>query len=115
MGADRLRGNVELLLLAVLVGEPGHGYAVIARLREVTGGEFDLPEGSVYPALHRLERAGLLRSSWAVGALRRRRIYSLTTAGGQALAERRTEWDRFAAAIRCVLALPGVASPAGAS
>lgn len=64
MGSNQLTGNLDLLLLAVLTEGEAHGYAVIARVRERSGGEFDLAEGTVYPALHKLEAEGLLRSRW---------------------------------------------------
>jgi PadR family transcriptional regulator len=96
-------------LLAVLVHGPQHGYAAIAALREQTDGQLDLPEGTVYPALHRLERAGLLASSWEPGVTRRRRVYALTPAGHRALRAERREWSRFATAVHTVLQ-PGVAT-----
>ncbi len=70
------------------------------RLRERSGGEFDLSEGTVYPALYRLERERLLSSRWAVVGGRRRRVYSVTRSGRRALAERRRDWVAFAAAVR---------------
>jgi DNA-binding PadR family transcriptional regulator len=73
-------------------------------LRERSGGAFDLPEGTVYPALHRLEKQRLVRSRWAVTSGRRRRVYELSGAGADALVERTTEWRNFAAAVRAVLA-----------
>src|SRR5258708_38117890 len=92
LGVD-LRGHLDLMLLATLrdVG-PAHGYAVIASLRERSLGAFDLPEGTVYPALHRLERDGLIGSEWDARASRRRRVYQLTTAGAKALAAKRQAW-----------------------
>jgi DNA-binding PadR family transcriptional regulator len=92
-----LRGHLDLMLLATLqrLGE-GHGYAVISALREESGGTFDLPEGTVYPALHRLERDGLIASRWTTDAARRRRVYALTPEGRTAAAARRREWARFA-------------------
>jgi PadR family transcriptional regulator PadR len=103
MKADQLKGHLDLLLLAVLEDRPAHGYAIIATLREQSGGAFDLPEGTVYPALHRLERAGLLHSSWANLNGRRRRVYELSGAGAAALASRRREWTEFAGGIEAVL------------
>ena len=67
MNRERLKGHLDLLLLAVLAGGRAHGYTVISALRQRSEGTFDLPEGTVYPALHRLEDAGLLSSSWADG------------------------------------------------
>jgi PadR family transcriptional regulator len=91
-----------LLLLAAVGDEPRHGYSVVEFLRERSGGAFDLSEGTVYPALYRLERAKLLSSRWAVVRGRRRRIYALTRAGGRALAEERREWAAFAGAMEAV-------------
>jgi DNA-binding PadR family transcriptional regulator len=100
-----LRGHLDLMLLATLqrLGE-GHGYAVISALREDSAGAFDLPEGTVYPALHRLERDGLIASRWTEDAARRRRVYALTPAGGTAAAAKRREWARFAAGMTKVAA-----------
>jgi DNA-binding PadR family transcriptional regulator len=103
MRAEALKGHLDGLLLAVVAEEPAHGYAIVERLRQRSGGEFDLPEGTVYPALHRLEQAGLLKSSWAPGATRRRRVYSLSAKGRRALGERRAEWGTFSRAIDSVL------------
>jgi PadR family transcriptional regulator PadR len=103
MRAETLKGHLDGLILAVLDGEPLHGYAVIEELKRRSGGALALPEGTVYPALHRLERAGLLKSAWAAGA-RRRRVYELTARGRRELGERRGEWRRFASAVEAVLA-----------
>jgi len=75
---------------------------VIERLRERSGGAFDFPEGTIYPALHRLEAAGLVSSRWA-GSGRRRRVYSLTRRGRSALARRSQEWRAFAGAVEIVI------------
>ena len=64
MERERLKGNLDLLLLSVLSSGPAHGYAIISALRDRSGGTFDLPEGTIYPALHRLEDSGLLVSTW---------------------------------------------------
>jgi DNA-binding PadR family transcriptional regulator len=87
----------------VLSAGPAHGYAVIAALRERSGGTFDLPEGTIYPALHKLEDGGLLSSSWAQPDGRRRRVYGLTQAGVAALAAQQSEWRRFARSVHSVL------------
>jgi DNA-binding PadR family transcriptional regulator len=99
MRSDSLKGNLDMLLLSVLRDQPAHAYAVIQRLAEQSGGAFDLPEGTVYPALYRLERGGLLASTETVVASRRRRVYRLTPAGENALAERVTEWRSFARSV----------------
>lgn len=98
-----LKGHLDALLLSVIDASPAHGYAIIGALRDRSGGELDLPEGTVYPALHRLESAGLVFSKWASVAGRRRRVYQLTGAGAVALADRRSEWRRFATGVEAVL------------
>src|SRR5579883_1566109 len=103
MNAELLKGHLDLLLLSIIAERPAHGYAIIARLRERSGGAFDLPEGTVYPALHRLERAGLLRSRWEPADGRSRRVYELSPAGREALREGAAEWGRFAAGIQAVV------------
>jgi PadR family transcriptional regulator PadR len=103
MRSEVLKGHLELLLLASLAARPGHGYALVERLRERSGGTFDLSEGTVYPALYRLERAKLLTSRWAVAGGRRRRIYSITRAGRRELAEQRRDWATFTAAMNGVV------------
>lgn len=101
--AEKLKGNLDMLLLAVLAAGPGHGYAIITRLRERSDGAFDLPEGTVYPALHRLESAGLLDSTWQVVAGRRRRLYRLTAAGQESLAAEARQWRSFSGSVARVL------------
>jgi DNA-binding PadR family transcriptional regulator len=98
MSQDAIRGHLDGLVLAVLVSGPAHGYALIELLRERSGGFFELPEGSVYPALHRLERAGLVESGWSEAGGRRRRVYELTARGRRAVTQRRREWRSFVAA-----------------
>ncbi|MFL6116647.1 MAG: PadR family transcriptional regulator [Catenulispora sp.] len=114
MSQDMMRGHLDGLVLAVLTGGPAHGYGLIDALRDRSGGAFDLPEGSVYPALHRLERAGLVASGWSEVAGRRRRVYSLTAAGRRAAEQRRSEWRSFSAAVERVFGAGG-ASAAGAA
>ena len=103
MRAEALKGHLDGLILAVLRGGPAHGYAIAQELRDRSGGEFDLAEGTLYPALHRLERAGLLASEWSTEAGRRRRTYQLTRSGDRALRDHRREWRHFAGAIEAVL------------
>jgi PadR family transcriptional regulator, regulatory protein PadR len=103
MNRERLKGHLDLLLLSALAAGPAHGYEIITTLRARSDGTFDLPEGTVYPALHRLEDAGLLASSWSDVARRKRRVYALTTKGATALAAEQTEWKRFAHGVHAVL------------
>jgi DNA-binding PadR family transcriptional regulator len=104
MRAESLKGHLDGMILAVVGSGPVHGYAVIEELKRRSGGELDLPEGTVYPALHRLEADGLLASAWADGGGRRRRVYRLTRRGRTALGDRRAEWQRFVHAVDGVLA-----------
>jgi PadR family transcriptional regulator PadR len=103
MRVDALKGQLDPLLLATVAADPAHGYAVLQRLRLRSNGAFDLAEGTIYPALHRLERDGLLTSSWSMASGRRRRVYSVTRAGRSALQARRQEWTQFARAVEAVL------------
>lgn len=103
MKPDVLRGHLDGMILSVLEGEPLHGYAVMEALQQRSGGELDLPTGTLYPALRRLERAGYLRSEWSTVGGRRRRTYRLTATGKRMLAEERTEWRAFAALVDGVL------------
>ena len=102
--AQALKGHLDVLLLAALADGPRHGYAVKEALREGSDGRFDLPTGTVYPALHRLERAGLIPSTWTSAGGRRRRTYALTRPGRHALERERTDWDHLVAVIGTILA-----------
>ncbi len=103
MNRETLKGHLDLLLLAVVGAGAAHGYHIARRLAEASGGALDLPEGTLYPALHRLESKKLLESSWAEVGGRRRRVYDLTPAGKDALARERLEWGSFARAVKSVL------------
>lgn len=104
MRAEVLRGHLDLLLLATLERGPRHGYAIVEAIRSASSGAFDLAEGTVYPALYRLEAAGLLASSWTTAAGRRRRVYRLTRRGRTELEHERREWVEFAGAVQAVVA-----------
>jgi PadR family transcriptional regulator, regulatory protein PadR len=112
MKADAVRGHLDSLILSVLEAAPLHGYAIIAELKRRSGGDLALPEGTVYPALHRLEDSGLLSSAWSDANGRRRRVYSVTRRGGHELHARREEWSRFAATVDLVLAREPQVAPA---
>ncbi|MFC3997641.1 PadR family transcriptional regulator [Nocardiopsis sediminis] len=103
MRADAVRGHLDGLLLAVLEPGPLHGYAIITAVQQRSGGALELRTGTIYPALNRLERIGLLASSWESVGDRRRRCYRLTEAGRRGLATERTAWQEFTAAIGSVL------------
>jgi PadR family transcriptional regulator PadR len=103
MKADALRGHLDAMILAVLEKEPLHGYAIIEALSLRSGGELDLPTGTIYPALRRLEAAGHLKSTWATAGGRKRRTYTLSAGGRRALAKQRAEWRAFSAVVDGVL------------
>jgi PadR family transcriptional regulator PadR len=103
MKPDRVRGDLAMLLLAVLGSGPAHGYAISAELRRRTRGRLAILEGSLYPALQRLEGMGLVSSAWDSGDGRRRRVYQLTREGKGALREGIREWEEFRDCVDTVL------------
>jgi PadR family transcriptional regulator PadR len=103
MRTDLLKGHVELVLLSCLEEGPAHGYLIVKRLSARSAGEFELLEGTLYPALHRLEEAGLVASRWSAENGRRRRVYRLTRRGRAALNQRIEEWRRFSGTVDLVL------------
>lgn len=108
MRSDAVRGHLDLLVLSVLADQPLYGYGLIEELRTRSRGEFDLPEGTVYPALHRLERSRCLVSEWVIGPSgRRQRRYRLTPRGQVALQEERNHWNRLKAAVAWTIAGAG--------
>jgi PadR family transcriptional regulator, regulatory protein PadR len=98
-----VRGHLELLVLASLSSAPTHGYALIDTLQRLSGGAFELAEGSLYPVLHKLEHAGLVRSAWDRESGRRRRIYRITSAGRRELEDRSRRWRVIRDAVDAVL------------
>jgi DNA-binding PadR family transcriptional regulator len=104
MQSEVSRGHVDLLVLAVLRTGPAHGYGIAETLRGRSAGVFDLADGTLYPALYRLERGGLVASRWEEVGGRRRRVYRLTRRGERALERRRGEWQAQARAMEEVLA-----------
>jgi DNA-binding PadR family transcriptional regulator len=105
MRGQQLKGHLDTMVMAVLEQGPAHGYAIIESLRSLSGGLFDLPEGTIYPVLHRLEDAGLLTSSQEVVGNRSRRVYRLAPAGRRSLARGRTTWRTFSAAVTAIVGL----------
>ena len=96
MEGEMLKGHLDMIVLAAVAAGPAHGYAIIERIRHRSGEAVDLPEGTVYPVLHRLEQAGLLSSRWTTAPSgRRRRVYALTKRGERALADQSEVWRRF--------------------
>ncbi len=98
-----LKGHLDLLLLSALASGPAHGYAIVKEIRRRSQDTFDLAEGTVYPALYRLEHDGLIESEWTEVSGRRRRIYRLTRRGQGALGQKKQSWGRFARGIAAAL------------
>ncbi len=103
MNPETLKGHLDLLLLSVVARTPGHGYAIAQALRARSAALIDLAEGTLYPALHRLERGGLIAGRWSEVNGRRRRVYQLTAKGERALMRKHQEWDLFARAVYAVV------------
>jgi transcriptional regulator len=103
MKREQLKGHLEVLLLAAIAAGDAHGYAIIKRLREQSQGLVELREGTLYPALHRLESSDLVTSFWETVAGRQRRMYRITAAGRKALSREREEWGAFSRAVDAIL------------
>ena len=103
---ELLQGTLDLLILRTLTRESMHGWAVSHRIQEISRDALRVNQGSLYPALHRLEDEGLVRAEWGVSELgRRAKFYELTAAGRRQLARETATWERFAAAVQLVLRL----------
>ncbi|WP_405064295.1 helix-turn-helix transcriptional regulator [Kribbella sp. NBC_01505] len=103
MKADTLRGHLDPMILAVVKAKPLHGYAIMEALLERSGGELDLPTGTLYPALRRLEAAGYLAGEWSTVGGRKRRTYQLTADGRRMLSAGKQEWAVFRTVVEGVL------------
>jgi PadR family transcriptional regulator, regulatory protein PadR len=103
--ADSLQGSLDLLVLKILSRRPKlHGYAIMSAIKDSSGDILNAEEGSLYPALHRMEEAGWIRADWVTKESgRRMRMYQLTTAGKKQLAEEETRWQTVSSAINRVL------------
>lgn len=101
---DALRGSLDLLVLKTLSLAPMHGWGISQRVQQISEGVLDVNQGSLYPALQRLEKDGLIRSGWGITENNRRaRYYELTAAGRRALGEELENWRRFSAGLEAVL------------
>jgi transcriptional regulator len=106
--AELLQGTLELLLLQILSVAPEHGWGITQRLEQVSGGALLVNQGSLYPALERLERKGWIRNEWQTTENNRRaRYYLLTPRGRRRLAVERATWDRSSRAVNSILAWAG--------
>src|SRR5215467_14156350 len=103
--AEILQGTLDLMVLQTLAAMgPQHGYAIAARLQQVSAGALRLNMGTLYPGLMRLEQRGLVRAKWGVTDTNRKaRFYSITAAGRRELASEKAEWDRTASIIHALL------------
>ena len=107
--ADLVQGTLDLLLLKILALEPLHGWAISLRLRSISGEVLQVSEGSLYPALHKLEQEGWIRAEWKQTENNRRaKFYSLTRLGRRQLEAETASWQRLSAAISHVVALSEV-------
>jgi PadR family transcriptional regulator PadR len=102
--SDLLQGTLDVLILKIVALGSIHGYAIAQRLQQMSRDVLQVQQGSLYPALHRLEKRGWLRAEWAASETGRdARFYSLTRLGRRQLADQRANWNRLAAAITAVL------------
>ena len=102
--ADLLPGTLDMLILKAVSLEPLHGYGVLLRIFQISGDALEIPQGSLYPALYRLEHQGLIAAEWGVSDNNRRaKYYTLTTAGRRRLREETAGWNRLASAIATAL------------
>jgi PadR family transcriptional regulator, regulatory protein PadR len=102
--ADLLPGTLDMLILKAVSLKPLHGYGVLQRIRQISGEALDIPQGSLYPALYRLEHQDLIVAEWGVSENNRRaKYYTTTTAGRRRLREEAAGWNRLASAIAAAL------------
>ena len=103
---DLLPGTLDLLILRTLQAQPLHGWAISERIQQISQDVLQVNQGSLYPALHRLEHQGWIEAEWSISELgRRAKYYRLTTSGRRQLTIETSEWERMAAAIERVMKL----------
>jgi PadR family transcriptional regulator PadR len=101
---DLIQGTLNVLILRALTWGPSNGYAIAQWVRDITGGEIEIEEGALYPALHRMEQRGWIDAEWRLSPNKRRaKYYRLTTAGRRALKERVESWERLVDAVGTIL------------
>jgi transcriptional regulator len=104
--SDFVQGTLDILLMKILALEPLHGWAVSQRLKQVSGDVLQVSDGSLYPALHKLEQEGWITAEWKTSELgRRAKFYSLTRLGRRQLAKQSADWERLSSAISQVMRL----------
>ena len=103
-GTELLPGTLDMLILKAVSLKPLHGYGVLRRIKQIAGNALDIPQGSLYPALYRLEHRGLITAKWGASENNRRaKFYTVTAAGRKRLAEEAAGWNRLAGAIGAAL------------
>jgi transcriptional regulator len=103
--SDLLPGTLDLLILQTLLGEPNHGWAIAQRIQQVSNDLLKVQQGSLYPALHRLEHQGWIQSKWGKSKQKRRaKFYSLTGAGQKQLETETSKWERLSVGVNLVIA-----------
>jgi transcriptional regulator len=99
-----LQGTIDMLILKAVSLKPLHGYGVLLRIRQISNNELDFPQGSLYPALYRLEHQGMIVSEWGESENNRKaRFYTLTAAGRRRLREEAASWNRLASAVSAAM------------
>lgn len=102
--ADILQGTLDLLILKTVALEPMHGWGIAQRIQQVSKDVLQVQQGSLYPALYRLERKGLIQAEWGASENNRRaKYYSLTKAGREQLEKEQAEWERLSSAVALIL------------
>jgi len=102
--AELLPGTLDMLILKAVSLKPLHGYGVLLRIRQISGDALEIPQGSLYPALYRLEHQGLIAADWGQSENNRRaKYYTLTAAGRRRLREETAGWNRLVSAIAAAL------------
>jgi transcriptional regulator len=102
--SDLIQGTLDVLILKALATEPRHGWAIAKRIQAASGDVLQIKQGSLYPALHRLEQQGLIEAEWRQNDTgREAKFYALTRAGRAQLGEELTQWERLSAAIQLAL------------
>jgi PadR family transcriptional regulator PadR len=107
-GRELVRGSLDLMALSVLAGGKKYGYLIQKEVREASAARVDLPAGTLYPLLHKLEDEGLIKSSWDTSTGRERKWYELTAAGRRRLSVQAQEWADYAACVKQLLVLARV-------
>jgi PadR family transcriptional regulator, regulatory protein PadR len=106
---DLIKSNIDSLLLCLMSGQPMYGYQIIKELKDRSQGYFNFKEGTLYPALHRLERSGLVEGKWkTLPSGQQRKYYYITEKGYASLAEKRSSWNEFLNAMNLIIQVDGI-------